>query len=123
MKEKESYYLVPGAQALVLLSELKEMEQTAAYLLKHFVEAYAVEDWEHSSIPQLSDVYSGARACVDLLRTLMAQPTPPEFKDRVTGDGFCMTAMEYLEFVTMVEQLRALKTQASAASNISFEIH
>mgnify|MGYP003113513410 CR=1 FL=1 len=123
MKDKESYYLVPGAQALVLLGELKEMQDTAAYLMKHYAEVYAVDDWEQSPVPQLSEIYSGARACASLLRTLMDQPTPPEVKHKVTGDGFCITAMQYLEFVTMIESLRDLRKQASSTNNISFEIH
>ena len=123
MKDNDSYYMVPGEQALILLAELRETQEISAHLLKYFVESTEVSSWEQTPIPQLSDLYSGSRACGELLESLMSQPPPPEVKDKISGDGFCITAIQYLEFVTMVEQIRTLKLQASTTNGISFEVH
>lgn len=120
---EESYYMVEGEQALILLGELRETQDISSHFLKACIAATEVANWESSAIPELADLYSGSRACGALLRSMMETPIPPEFRDKVVGQGFCISATQYIEFVAMVESLRQLKRKASVNNNISFEVH
>jgi len=119
----ESYYLIPGYQAMIAMVELKEMQDISSHMLKYFVGETAVEQWESTAVPEMAELYSGSRACIQLLEHLMKQEPPPQYRERVTGGGICVSGDEYMGFASMMAAMRALKKTAETRYNISFEIH
>ena len=119
----DSYYVVPGYQAMLTMVELKELQDISSHLLKYYVEENEVSQWEATAVPEVAELYSGSRACIELLQHLMQKDPPPEFKEKITGGGVCVTKEEYLGLASLLETMKALKKGVRDNYNISFEIH
>jgi hypothetical protein len=74
-------------------------------------------------VPEIAELYSGSRACVQMLEHLMKKEPPIEYKEKVTGGGICVSGNEYMGFVSLMEGVRALKKGVETRYNISFEVH
>tara|TARA_B100000131_G_scaffold322323_1_gene375874 strand:+ start:899 stop:1285 length:387 start_codon:yes stop_codon:yes gene_type:complete len=120
---KQSYYVLPGYQAMLVMAELKEVQDISAHLLKIYVEQTDVADWEGTVVPDVAELYSGCRACIQMLEFLMKQEPPPEYRDRITEGGICVSGQEYIGFMALMETMRELKRSIESRFNISFEVH
>ncbi len=120
---KQAYYVVPGYQAMLAMAELKEVQDISAHVLKIYVEQTEVEKWEESVVPDVAELYSGSRACIQMLEFLMKQEPPPEYRDRITEGGICVSGQEYIGFMALLETMRELKRSIETRFNISFEVH
>ena len=121
--DQDGYYLIPGYQVLIAMGELREMQDVSAHFLKFYVDQTEVSNWEESAIPDVAELYSGARACVRMLEDMMRQEPPPEYKEKVTGGGVCVTGQQYMGFAGLLQMMRELKKAISMIHNISFEVH
>ena len=117
------YYVVPGEQTLLTVMELKETQDIASHFLKHYAEQSEPKDWEDTCIPDIAELYSGARACIGFIEELMTMPPPPEFREKVTGGGLCLSSEQYTGLVGLLQTISVLKKSVSSNYNISFEIH
>jgi hypothetical protein len=121
--DEDDYYLIPGYQVLLTMGELKELQETSAHFLKFYVDKTEVSNWEGSVVPDVAELYSGARACARMLEGLMRQDPPPEYREKITGGGVCVTGQQYMGFAGLLQMMRELKKAVSMTHNISFEIH
>ena len=108
---------------MLVMAELKEVQDISAHLLKIYVEQTDVVDWEGTVVPDVAELYSGSRACIEMLEFLMKQEPPPEYRDRITEGGICVSGQEYIGFMALMESMRELKRSIEVRFNISFEVH
>ena len=123
MNQGSGYYVISGEAALGVILELGQLRDMSSYFIKFHVEDKSTSEWEASPIPDLMELYSGARACMTLLREMMEQEPPPEYKEKLTGGGTCVTGEQYQMFSSMYTFLKGLKLQISSLYNLSFEVH
>lgn len=117
------WYVVPGEQALITVMELKELQDISSHFLKFYAEQSDPQHWEQTCIPEIAELYSGSRACLNLIEELKTVPPPPEFRDRVTGGGLCLSGEQYIGLTSLLQGISALKKSVGTNYNISFEIH
>tara|TARA_R100000458_G_C8242997_1_gene221538 strand:- start:869 stop:1255 length:387 start_codon:yes stop_codon:yes gene_type:complete len=121
--DESKYYLIPGYQVLLTMGELKETQDVAAHFLKFYVEQSEVSSWDSTAVPDMAELYSGSRACIRLLEELMKQEPPPEYREKVTGGGVCVSGDQYMGFVGLLQMIQELKRTVSVVHNVSFEVH
>lgn len=118
-----SYYVLSGENALAMMLELGNLKDLSAYFLKHEIEQKETDDWDASIIPELIEMYASSRACIELLREIMEQEPPPEYRERLTGGGVCVSGEQYKVLSTVYGTIKELKRHIAATSNLSFEVH
>ena len=114
------YYVVPGEQTLLTMVELKETQDISSHFLKYYAANSEPKDWE---IPDIAELYSCSRACIIFIEDLMTQDPPPEFREKVTGGGLCLSVEQYTGLVGLLQTISTLKKSVATLYNISFEIH
>ena len=123
MSKQSQYFVLPGEKALLTTIELKDTRDMASHFLEHYILNSKAESWEDTCIPDIADLYSGSRACLQLMNELREQETPVEFKEKVRGDGLLLTSEQYVGLATLIETIRTLKQLLRTSHNISFEVH
>ena len=117
------YYVVPGEQTLLTLIELRETQDMASHFLKYYAAQSDPKDWENTCVPDVAELYSGSRACLQLMEDLMEQEPPAEFREKLTGGGLCLSAEQYAGLLGLIQTLGVLKKGLQTNYNISFEVH
>ena len=123
MSKDSQYFMLAGEKALLTTIELKDTRDMASHFLEHYIKTSKAQNWEETCIPDIADLYSGSRACLQLLNELREQEIPPEFKERITGNGLLLTSEQYLGLAALIETIRGLKKLLRSSHNISFEVH
>ncbi len=117
------YYVVPGEQALLTMIELRETQDMASYFLKYYAAQSEPKDWETTCVPDIAELYSGSRACLQFIEELLEQEPPPEFREKMTGGGLCLSSEQYAGLLNLIQTIGMLKKNISFNHNISFEVH
>ena len=123
LTDDSRYYVVPGEQALMTMINLKETQDIASHFLKYYAALSEPKDWEQTCVPDIAELYSGSRACIHYLEDLMGQDPPPEFREKVTGGGLCLSDEQYAGLAGLIQTIGTLKKSVQTVHNISFEIH
>ena len=117
------YYVVPGEQTLITMVELRETQDMASHFLKYYAAQSEPQNWENTCVPDIAELYSGSRACLQFIEDLMEQEPPPEFREKLTGGGLCLSSEQYSGLLGLIQTIGTLKKSITLHHNISFEVH
>ena len=123
MSKDSQYFMLEGEKALLTTMELKDTRDMASHFLEHYIKLSEAQNWEETCIPDIADLYSGSRACLQLLNELREQDIPAELKKRITGNGLLLTSEQYIGLANLIDTIRGLKKLLRVSHNISFEVH